>query len=57
MTYLLHLPLLSALQYLPMDLELAGPLKFTLASAGTLTACLLSYQFLVRHTPLRRFVG
>lgn len=56
-TYLLHLPLLFAVQYLLMDLELAWPLKFTLALAGTLTACLLSYQLLVRHTPLRRFVG
>lgn len=56
-TYLLHLPLLFALQYLLMDLALAWPLKFALASMGTLAACLLSYQLLVRHTPLRRFVG
>ena len=56
-TYLLHLPLLFAIQYLLMDLELAWPLKFALASAGTLALCLLSYQLLVRHTPLRRFVG
>lgn len=55
--YLLHLPLLFALQYLMMDLELAWPLKFTLASAGTLALCLLSYQLLVARTPLRRFVG
>lgn len=56
-TYLLHLPLLFALQYLLMDLALPWPLKFGLASAATLAACLLSYQLLVRHTPLRRFVG
>lgn len=56
-TYLLHLPLLLALQYLLMDLALAWPLKLGLASAGTLAVCLLSYQVLVRHTPLRRFVG
>lgn len=56
-TYLLHLPLLFALQYLLMDLELAWPLKFALASSGTLVMCLLSYQLLVRRTPLRRFVG
>jgi glucans biosynthesis protein C len=56
-TYLLHLPLLFALQYLLIDQELVWPLKFALASAGTLALCLLSYQFLVRHTPLRRFVG
>ncbi len=56
-TYLLHLPLLFALQYLLMDLDLFWPLKFVLASTGTLAACLFSYQLLVRHTPLRRFVG
>lgn len=56
-TYLVHLPLLFALQYLLMDLPLAWPVKFALASAGTLAVCLLSYQLLVRHTPLRRFVG
>ncbi|HBD20477.1 MAG TPA: hypothetical protein DC063_10620 [Arenimonas sp.] len=56
-TYLLHLPLLFALQYLLMDLDWAWPLKFALASAGTLAGCLLAYQVLVRHTPLRRFVG
>jgi len=56
-TYLLHLPLVFALQYLLMDLSLAWPLKFLLASFGTLALCLLSYQILVRHTPLRRFVG
>ncbi len=56
-TYLLHLPLLFALQFAMMDSALAWPLKFALASAGTLAICLLSYQLLVRHTPLRRFVG
>lgn len=56
-TYLLHLPLLFAIQYLLMDLEAAWPLKLGLATAGTLAVCLLTYQLLVRHTPLRRFVG
>jgi glucan biosynthesis protein C len=56
-TYLLHLPLLFVIQYLLMDLELAWPLKFLVASTATLTLCLLTYQVLVRHTPLRRFVG
>jgi len=56
-TYLLHLPLLFALQYLLMGMALAWPLKFMLASGGTLVLCLLSYQLLVRHTLLRRFVG
>jgi glucan biosynthesis protein C len=56
-TYLLHLPLLFVLQYALMDRDWAWPLKFALAVAGTMTLCLLSYQLLVRHTPLRRFVG
>lgn len=56
-TYLLHLPLLFALQFALMDLAWAWPLKFLVASAVTLAGCLLSYQLLVRHTPLRRFVG
>jgi glucan biosynthesis protein C len=56
-TYLLHLPLLFVIQYVLMDLELAWPLKFVVASTATLALCLLSYQVLVRHTPLRRFVG
>ena len=45
------------IQYLLMDLELAWPLKFLLSSTATLALCLMSYQVLVRHTPLRRFVG
>lgn len=56
-TYLLHLPLLFAIQYVLMDWNLAWPLKFALASLGTLAICLLSYQVLVRHTRLRGFVG
>ncbi|MCX7034093.1 MAG: acyltransferase family protein [Arenimonas sp.] len=56
-TYLLHLPVLFWLQFWLMDRAMAWPLKFALASAGTLAICLLSYQGLVRHTPLRRFVG
>jgi glucan biosynthesis protein C len=56
-TYLLHLPLLFALQYVLMDWPLAWPLKFMLATGLTLGICLLSHEWLVRRTPLRRFVG
>ncbi|MBP6627559.1 MAG: acyltransferase family protein, partial [Arenimonas sp.] len=56
-TYLLHLPLLFVLQFMLMDSTLAWPVKFALATGATLAICLLSYQGLVRHTPLRRFVG
>lgn len=56
-TYLLHLPLLFALQYALMDRDWHWTLKLALAIGATMAACLLSYQLLVRHTPLRRFVG
>lgn len=56
-TYLLHLPVLFAIQYALMDLVLAWPLKFALAVGGTLAACLATYAVLVRPTPLRRYVG
>ncbi|MBL8723474.1 MAG: acyltransferase family protein [Planctomycetes bacterium] len=55
--YLLHLPILFALQYALMDFELAWPAKLGLAGAGTLALCLLSHHLLVARTPLRRFVG
>ena len=55
--YLWHLPLLFGLQYVLMDLDWPWPLKFTAAVAATLAVCLASYQLLVRHTPMRRFVG
>lgn len=56
-TYLLHLPILFALQYLLMDQAWPWPAKFLLASLGTVGVCLASYHALVRHSPLRRFVG
>ena len=48
---------LFAVQYVLVDLEWTSPLKFVVASAIALAGCLPSYQLLVRHTPLRRFVG
>jgi len=56
-TYLLHLPVLFLIQYLLLDVDLHWGLKFLAASGLTLVLCLLSYQLLVRATPLRRFVG
>jgi glucan biosynthesis protein C len=56
-TYLLHLPVLLALQYALQDQNWPWPLKLLLTLALTLAVCLASYQLLVRHTPLRRFVG
>lgn len=56
-TYIVHLPILFAIQYELMDIELPWPVKFALAVALTLAACLLSYRLLVRHTPLARALG
>lgn len=56
-TYIVHLPVLFILQYWLVDQGLAWPVKFLVAFGATLAACLLSYQVLVRYTPLRRFVG
>lgn len=56
-TYLVHLPVLFAIQYRLMDAELPWALKFTLSVALTLLLCLASYQLLVRHTPLARLLG
>ncbi len=55
--YLLHLPVLFVIQYRLMDLDWPWGIKFAAACAATLAACLLSYQYLVRKTPLARFVG
>jgi glucan biosynthesis protein C len=56
-TYLLHLPLLFALQYALLDWPLAWPFKFVIATGLTLGICLLSHEWLVRRTPLRNYVG
>ena len=56
-TYLLHLPVLFAIQYWLMDRSMHWTWKFTIATTATVAICLLSYQLLVRHTALRRFVG
>ena len=55
--YLLHLPLLFAIQYALMDVEFGWVWKFLLALTATMAGCLLSYEALVRRTGLRRFVG
>lgn len=56
-TYLWHLPILFALQYLLMDLAWAWPLKYAVAVGLTLALCVGSHALLVRGTPLRRYVG
>ena len=56
-TYLLHLPVLFAVQYALLDVALAWPIAFLVASGITLAVCLLSYELLVRRTRLRHWVG
>lgn len=55
--YLLHLPVLLAIQYVLMDIDIHWMAKLAIAIAATTAACLVTYELLVRHTPLRRFVG
>ena len=56
-TYLLHLPVLFALQYVLLDHALSWPLALLLSCGLTLAICLLSYELLVRRTGLRHWVG
>lgn len=55
--YLVHLPLVFALQFALMDLGLPGPPAFALVVAGTLAAGIALYEFGVRRTPLRAWIG
>jgi peptidoglycan/LPS O-acetylase OafA/YrhL len=48
--YLIHLPVVIALQILVSDLEWPGPLKYVLLMAATLGICLGTYQVFVRYT-------
>ena len=56
-TYLLHLPVLFAVQYGLLDHALPWPLALLLSCGLTLAICLLSYDLLVRRTRLRDWVG
>ncbi len=56
-TYLVHLPILFAIQYRLMDLDWSWPLKLATSLFATFAICLASYQLLVRHTPLGKLLG
>lgn len=56
-TYLLHLPVLFALQFWLMDYTWAWPVKFSFSVALTMLVCLLSYELIIRSTRLRSWVG
>jgi glucan biosynthesis protein C len=49
-TYIVHLPILFAIQYRLMDLESPWAIKFAISVLATCGLCLLSYQALVRST-------
>jgi peptidoglycan/LPS O-acetylase OafA/YrhL len=51
--YLVHLPIVVALQILIADLAWPGLIKYAVVMTGTIVACLGSYQTLVRYT----FIG
>jgi len=55
--YLVHLPLLFAIQYRLLDLQMHWSAKFAIAWVSTLALSFASYQLLVRHTPLGRLLN
>lgn len=55
--YIVHLPLLFAIQYPLMDLNLHWQIKFGVSTVATLGVAFGSYQLLVRHTGVGRFLN
>lgn len=55
--YLVHLPVLFAVQYRLLDVAAPWPLKFAVSVLATSLLALASYQWLVRHTALGKLLG
>lgn len=55
--YLVHLPLLFAVQYRLLDVQLHWGVKFAIALVSTMTLSFASYQWLVRGTPIGRLLN
>lgn len=55
--YLTHLPVLFAVQYALLDVDLAWPWKFLASITATMSVCIGSYELFVRNGPLHRWVG
>jgi glucan biosynthesis protein C len=55
--YLVHLPILFAIQYPLLDLPMHWMAKFALSTLSTLVLSFASYQLLVRHTPIGRLLA
>lgn len=56
-TYLVHLPLLFAIQYRLLDVPLHWAAKFAIAVLATFAVSFVSYQVLVRNTVLGRLLN
>lgn len=56
-TYIVHLPILFAIQYRLLDVDLPWLPKFVMAVVATLALSLLSHRLLVRTTGLARIFG
>ena len=55
--YLVHLPLLFAIQYRLLDVQMHWSAKFAIATLSTLALSFASYQLLVRHTPVGKMLN
>lgn len=55
--YIVHLPVLFALQYALLDIEARWPIKFVISLVATLFVSFASYQWLVRPTALGRWLN
>lgn len=55
--YLVHLPVLFAIQYALLDVQLHWVAKFGLSAAATFVVSFASYQWLVRRTIVGRLLG
>jgi glucan biosynthesis protein C len=55
--YIVHLPILFAIQYRLLDSDLPWGAKFAIAVLATFGLCLLSYHVLVRRTLVGNLLG
>lgn len=56
-TYIVHLPILFAIQYRLLDVELPWGIKFAASVLATFGLCLLSYHVMVRRTLVGDLLG
>jgi glucans biosynthesis protein C len=55
--YLVHLPILFAIQYYLLDIEAQWPIKFVISVIATLAIAFASYQLIVRKTFIGRLLN